>query len=222
MSKIYIGIDPGLSKTGLAAIDEQDRILHTSLVLVSPTPKQKKMLNLDKRWKLVNYKLQKIYECVNTTLDGIIKDNGVSAEDVVVTLEAFNYRTPAAGARKMVNYIYETIAGITMTKCVLISMGIKWNEIPPSQIKRVITLFALGTAITKASKEDIQDGIRILLDRQAVNDELDKYAKSYQEHVGDAIAICKATKHFEEYQRYMKLSPKKRKEWKNPLETHTS
>jgi len=212
MAKIYIAIDPGLSKTGLAAIDEQDRVLHTELILVSPTLKQKKILKLEKRWQLVNYKLTQIKNRLESTITDIIKKCGAKNE-IIVAVEAFGYYAPKQNARKMVNYIYETIAGITMTKCVLLNMGLVWQEIPAGQIKRTITLFANGTPEVKVSKEEIQDGIKKLYKTGAVEAELQKYAKNYREHVGDALALCQTIKRADEYHNYMKLSPKKRKEW---------
>lgn len=212
MAKIYIAIDPGLSKTGLAAIDEQDRVLHTELILVSPTLKQKKILKLEKRWQLVNYKLTQIKNRLESTITDIIKKCGTKNE-IIVAVEAFGYYAPKQNARKMVNYIYETIAGITMTKCVLLNMNLVWQEIPAGQIKRTITLFANGTPEVKVSKEEIQDGIKKLYKTGVVEAELQKYAKNYREHVGDALALCQTIKRADEYHNYMKLSPKKRKEW---------
>jgi len=212
MAKIYIAIDPGLSKTGLAAIDEQDRVLHTELILVSPTLKQKKILKLEKRWQLVNYKLTQIKNRLESTITDIIKKYGTNNE-IVVAVEAFGYYAPKQNARKMVNYIYETIAGITMTKCVLLNMNLVWQEVPAGQIKRTITLFANGIPEVKVSKEEIQDGIKKLYKTGVVEAELQKYAKNYREHVGDALALCQTVKRADEYHNYMKLSPKKRKEW---------
>jgi Holliday junction resolvasome RuvABC endonuclease subunit len=212
MAKIYIAIDPGISKTGLAAIDEQDRVLHTELILVSPTLKQKKILKLEKRWQLVNYKLTQIKNRLESTITDIIKKCGTKNE-IIVAVEAFGYYAPKQNARKMVNYIYETIAGITMTKCVLLNMNLVWQEIPAGQIKRTITLFANGTPEVKVSKEEIQDGIKKLYKTGVVEAELQKYAKNYREHVGDALALCQTIKRADEYHNYMKLSPKKRKEW---------
>jgi len=215
MAKVYIAIDPGLSKTGLAAIDEQDRILHTELILVSPTPKQKKILKLDKRSLLVNYKLTQIKNRLEHALVQIMRDNRLAKNDLVVAVEAFGYYAPKQGGRNMVNYIYETIAGITMTKCVLLNLELEWQEIPAGQIKRTITLFATGEPKIKVSKEEVQDGIKQILGAEAIDKELNKYAKNYREHVGDALALCQTIKYASEYHQYMKLSPKKRAAWKN-------
>jgi len=213
MPKLYIGIDPGLSKTGLAAIDEQDRILLTSLILVSPTKKQKTVLDLDKkRTDLVNYKLAQIKNRLEATLTELIKD--YDRDDIVVTVESFAYYAPKKDQRNMVNFIYETIAGITMTKCVLINLNLKWQEILPSQLKRTITLLAEGVPRVKVTKEEVQACIIKLLNGDKAEQELQQYAKNYQEHIADALAICKASRHTADYKKYMKLSEKKRKDWK--------
>ena len=213
MSKIYIGIDPGLSKTGLAAIDEQDRVLLTSLILVNPTKKQKTVLDLDKkRTDLVNYKLVQIKNRLEAILVELIKE--YNPDDIVVTVESFAYYAPKQNQRNMVNYIYETIAGITMTKCVLINLNLNWQEVLPSQLKRIITLLAEGAPRVKATKEEIQACIVKLLPGDKAEQELQQYAKNYQEHIADALAICKASRHFDDYKKYMKLPAKKRKDWK--------
>lgn len=215
MGKIYLSIDPGLSKTGLAAINEQDQILHTELILVAPTPKQKKILKLDKRSQLVNYKLAQIKIRLEEAITNILKKNHASIEDLIVTVEAFNYYAPKKGSRNMVNYIYETIAGVTMTKCVLLGMGLSWQDIQASQLKRTITLFAKGKPSTEVTKEEIQEYIGKLLGENIVKKELQQYAKNYREHIADALALCQTMKYAEEYRKYMKLSPKKRELWKD-------
>ena len=216
MAKFYIAIDPGLSKTGLAAIDEQDRILHTELVLVSPTIKQKRILKLEKRWQLVNYKLKQIKTRLEDAISGIIKKNNITENDeLIIAVEAFGYYAPKKNSRKMVNYIYETIAGVTMTKCVLLNLGLDWQDIQASQIKRTVTLLTEGKPRVKVSKEEIQSAITKLLNTKEVEKELTSYAKSHREHIADALALCKTIKHAEEYRHYIKLSPKKREAWTN-------
>lgn len=212
MAKIIsIGIDPGLSKTGLAAIDEQDRILHTELILITPTKKQKNLLKLENRGQLVNHKLTHIKNRLETTLSDLIKANRDA--EIQITMESFGYYAPKKDARKMVNYIYETIAGITMAKCVLIGLNLQWQEIMPVQLKRIMTLFAEGTPRNQVTKEEVQSCVAVLLGNNNVDKELKQYAKNYREHVADALAISKAACHLDEYKRYMKLSSKKREQW---------
>ena len=214
MAKFYLAIDPGLSKTGLAAIDEQDRILHTELVLVSPTAKQKKILKLDKRAEVVNYKLKQIKTRLEEVILGIIKKNNITENDeLIVAVEAFGYYAPTKNSRNMVNYIYETIAGVTMTKCVLLNLGLDWEEIQASQIKRTVTLFTEGKPRVKVSKEEVQDALMKMLDAKKVEKELTSYAKNHREHIADALALCQTIKHAAEYRHYIKLSAKKRAAW---------
>lgn len=214
MPKYYLGIDPGLTHTGLALIDAQGQVLGIALVLVKPTAKMKAHLGFKKKVDTTNYKLVSIFTRVQSELQTLFETHGVVASDVVTIIEGFWYRPDVGGNRKASNFVYETVAGVAATKCALIQLSLSYHDIMPVQVKRIISWLGYGTPQAELDKLAVENAIKKILGTEQVDDVLRPYAKGYHQHLADAIAIALCAKNLQAYEEYMKIPCKKRKAMK--------
>jgi Holliday junction resolvasome RuvABC endonuclease subunit len=212
MPNYFLGIDPGLTHTGLALIDAQDRLLGVALVLVKPTNRVKANLGLKKKVDTTNYKLAIVFERVRQEITDMFTKNNISKDDVVVILEGFWYRPESSKNRKMANYIYETISGVAASKCALISLQIPYDDIMPVQVKRIISWLSDGMPSPELDKEDVEEKVKNVIGKEQVDSHIGEYAGGYHQHLCDAIAIALCAKNIDAYNNYMKIPLKKRKQ----------
>ena len=220
MPKYYLGVDPGLTHTGLALIDEQDRLLGVALVLVKPTAKMKLSLGFKKKVETTNYKLGIIFARVQQEINDMLTSNDVSIDDATVVIEGFWYRPESAKNRKMANYIYETISGVAAAKCALMQLKLSYNDIMPIQVKRVISWLSDGVPSIELGKEDVETKVRKIVGDAQVDKFLGEYATGYHQHLSDAIAIALCAKGMSAYEEYMKIPLKKRKQMQANAKTN--
>lgn len=210
MAKLYLGIDPGLTNTALAYFDERGQCWGIEMIKVSITPKLKRAL--PKKGDRTNYKLRVIFNRMVAFLDRILTELNVAPEDIIVVLEGFWYK-PAIkgqnGSRSANNYVFETVAGITATKCALSSRNIFFEEIMPVQVKRIINWIATGKTDV-IDKKGLIPCIKNILGESVLQGVLEGYATSVHEHIIDAVATILAHMKKEEYSAYIKIPIKKR------------
>lgn len=211
MAKIFLGIDPGLTNTALVYFDEQGQYLGLEMIRVALTPKIKKAI--PQKGARVNYKLRTIFTRVSGCLEQLMVETGVAPEDISVSLEGFWYKPAIKGKngfRQANNYVFETVAGITATKCALMNKNISFVEIMPVQVKRIVNWLATGKT-DAIDKKALAICIQQLMGVDVLTKILSEYAVGVHEHIIDAIAAVFAMIKKEEYSNYIKIPIKKRK-----------
>lgn len=171
-----IGIDPGLSKVGLALVHHNGERTLKDLRLVETAKEAKSRkiaVSADD-----NRRFHDLHRSVAAFLAEV-----PTGEKVIVGIEGFGY-TPGSGRN-----LLKTAQAVGVIKGALYASGKIPFEFKPSEIKQTL----LG--VKSGSKADIQNALEAkypdLIER------LDPYAKGKWEHMTDALALAECA--FEEY-----------------------
>jgi len=205
MIKAILGIDPGF-KIGLSLVNidsDLDILIGSEYLCINVPVSVKRALA---KQELVNWKLEQVYRRLLVVVDKMLEQYNLKPEEVVCSIESFFFRPGKANA------VYNTVAAIAMVKAVMFHYSISIVEVASKQMRRIITYKLLGYSKDDLEKEEVEETVKQILSKKSVEDVLELYAAGHHEHIADSMALALAHKYRREYEKYMQISLKKRKQ----------
>ena len=162
--KAYIGVDPGIAFTGVAAITEDRRVIETRTIKTYP------------RWSL-QHRLITIERGVREVVQEVI-DRGFEPDSCMVEGFAF-WGGKRGGVSQFVRAA--VVTGGATAAALLASAGVEGDTVTPAQWRKSIGV-SMGGASTR---DDRKRNVRVAVER-----ELGKQPVNQSDHETDALGLA--------------------------------